>query len=186
MILGLGTDLVAVARVRTALQRHGERFSERILTAGEQDVCAGRSDPPLCVAARFAAKEAAAKALGTGFRLGVRLRDLEVVRDSGRPPRLRVHGEAAPDFGVEVQPGVAARHLAAQQHMADLLRLDLFIHGRVIAVDHVALIIAPRDPSAIWATPSPCGFVPGQDGPSPSLGHTAPVRGKCPATGCSR
>lgn len=95
MILGLGTDLVAVARVRAALRRHGERFSERILTPDEQDVCARRSDPPLCVAARFAAKEAAAKALGTGFRLGVRLRDLEVVRASGQPPQLHFHGEAA-------------------------------------------------------------------------------------------
>ncbi|HKJ70783.1 MAG TPA: holo-ACP synthase [Gammaproteobacteria bacterium] len=95
MILGVGTDLVAVERIRRALDRHGERFLERVLTSGERSVCSGRADPALCVASRFAAKEGAAKALGTGFGGEVRLTDLEVVRSPGRAPELRLHGGAA-------------------------------------------------------------------------------------------
>lgn len=109
MILGLGTDLVAVDRVRSALERHGERFSERVLTASEQALCRFRSDPALCVAARFAAKEAAAKALGTGIGQGVRLKDLEVVRESGQPPQLRLHGRAA---AVAAELGILRTHLS--------------------------------------------------------------------------
>ncbi|HKJ87057.1 MAG TPA: holo-ACP synthase [Gammaproteobacteria bacterium] len=95
MIVGLGSDLVAVDRVRRALDRNGERFLDRILTAGERESAAGRQDPGLFVASRFAAKEAAAKALGTGIHRGVRFRDLEVVRSPGNPPELRLHGGAA-------------------------------------------------------------------------------------------
>ena len=109
MILGLGTDLVAVERVRAALQRHGERFSERILTPGERALCDDRSDPALCLAARFAAKEASAKALGTGFGHGVRMRDLEVVRESGRAPQLHMHGGAA---AVAADLGIVRAHLS--------------------------------------------------------------------------
>jgi len=95
MILGLGTDLVAVERIRKALGRHGDRFLDRVLTPGEQAACRQRADPGQYVASRFAAKEAAAKALGTGFTGGVRLTDLEVVRQPGRPPELLLHGGAA-------------------------------------------------------------------------------------------
>ena len=109
MILGLGTDLVAVERVRSALHRHGARFLERVLTPEERALCDHRADPALCVAARFAAKEAAAKALGTGFRGGVRLVDLEVVREPGRAPGLRLHGGAA---AVAAGLGVTRAHLS--------------------------------------------------------------------------
>lgn len=109
MILGLGTDLVAVERVRSALQRHGERFSERILTPGEHALCDDRADPALCLASRFAAKEAGAKALGTGFGHGVRMRDLEVVRESGRAPQLHMHGGAA---AVAADLGILRAHLS--------------------------------------------------------------------------
>lgn len=95
MVLGLGSDLVAVARIREAIERHGLRFQERVLTAAERAFCAQRPDPAPCVAARFAAKEAAAKALGTGLRQGVRLTDLEVVRPPGGAPELHLHGPAA-------------------------------------------------------------------------------------------
>jgi len=91
----MGTDLVAVDRIRDALARHGDRFLARVLTAGEQAACRDRGDPAQCVASRFAAKEAAAKALGTGFSDGVRLLDLEVARQPGHPPRLHLHGAAA-------------------------------------------------------------------------------------------
>ncbi len=95
MILGLGTDLVAVARIRSALEHRGERFARRLLTEAEWRICQDREDPAQCLAARFAAKEAAAKALGTGFQQGIRFRDLEVLRSSGEPPCLVFHGAAA-------------------------------------------------------------------------------------------
>ncbi|MEF8792207.1 holo-ACP synthase [Thiohalorhabdus sp.] len=109
MILGLGTDLVAVDRVRSALESHGERFLERVLTASESELCRSRGDPALCVAARFAAKEAGAKALGTGIGQGVRLRDLEVVRESAQPPQLCLHGQAA---AVAAEQGIVRTYLS--------------------------------------------------------------------------
>lgn len=107
-ILGLGTDLVEVARVRQALERHGERFRSRVLTAGERREGDMRPDPAQHLALRFAAKEAGAKALGTGLR-GVRLRDLEVRRDPGGPPRLVLDGGAAERAG---KLGVERIHLS--------------------------------------------------------------------------
>lgn len=95
MILGLGTDLVAVERIRRALDRHGDRFLARALTAAEWAGCRERADPAQCVASRFAAKEAAAKALGTGLAGGVRLTQLEVVRPPGSAPQLHLYGGAA-------------------------------------------------------------------------------------------
>jgi holo-[acyl-carrier protein] synthase len=95
-IRGLGVDLVDVARVRALLERHGDRFKERTFTAGEIAYCDHRADPATHYAARFAAKEAAAKALGTGlWAEGVDWKDFEVTRaDNGRPG-LRLHGAAA-------------------------------------------------------------------------------------------
>jgi holo-[acyl-carrier protein] synthase len=95
VILGLGTDLVAVARIRTAWQRHGDRLAERVLTPAERQTGTERADFAAYLASRFAAKEAGAKALGTGFRDGIRLRDIEVQRAPGGPPRLHWHGPAA-------------------------------------------------------------------------------------------
>jgi holo-[acyl-carrier protein] synthase len=109
VIVGLGTDLVAVDRIRRALGRHGERFLERVLTAGERAVCQQRPDPALFVASRFAAKEAGAKALGTGFQDGVRLTDLEVVRPRGQAPQLHLHGPAA---RYAATLGVVRQHLS--------------------------------------------------------------------------
>jgi holo-[acyl-carrier protein] synthase len=109
VILGLGNDLVAVARVADALQRHGERFMARVLTDAEAELCRRRQDPAVCVAARFAAKEAAAKALATGLRQGVRLTDLEVVRQPGGAPHLQLHGAAAE---LARSRGVARTHLS--------------------------------------------------------------------------
>src|SRR5690554_4003012 len=92
-ILGLGLDVVEVERIRLALERRGERLVKRILTSEEQkDV----GDPPrvASVAARFAAKEAVAKAFGTGIR-GFNFRDIEVQRDGLGAPGVRLHGGAA-------------------------------------------------------------------------------------------
>jgi holo-[acyl-carrier protein] synthase len=103
VIRGLGSDLVAVERMRSAWMRHGERLTRRILTPAEQAYGRDRPDFPAYLASRFAAKEAGSKALGTGLRDGVRLRDLEVQRSPYSAPRLLLHGaagEAAARLGV--------------------------------------------------------------------------------------
>ncbi len=89
-MLRVGVDLIEVARVEAALARHGERFLQRCFTAGEQADCAGR---PASLAARFAAKEAVAKALGCGIG-AVRWLDIEVISGPDREPQLRLLGTA--------------------------------------------------------------------------------------------
>src|SRR5437016_14035124 len=76
MILGLGSDLIDIRRVEAAIARFGDRFLDRIFTETERRRCERRANPGPSYARRFAAKEAAAKALGTGFRSGVFWRDL--------------------------------------------------------------------------------------------------------------
>lgn len=94
MILGLGTDLVAIARVEALLARHGERFLRRVFTAAEQDECLRRARPAVHLAARLAAKEAAMKAIGTGWSLGVRWLDIEVRSSGAVRPTIRLDGVA--------------------------------------------------------------------------------------------
>ncbi len=89
-MLVTGVDIVEVSRISRVAERYGQRFIGRIYTEGEAAYCRGRA-PQL--ATRFAAKEAVMKALGTGIR-GVRWRDVEVVRDGGRAPSIRLHGTA--------------------------------------------------------------------------------------------
>jgi len=86
----VGVDIIEIPRIRQALDRWGERFLRRIYTPGETAYC--RNRPPQ-LAARFAAKEAVMKALGTGIR-GVGWREIEVVRERGRAPTIRLHGRA--------------------------------------------------------------------------------------------
>jgi holo-[acyl-carrier protein] synthase len=86
MIVGIGSDLVDVRRIERVIARHGERFLERIFTATERSRAERRADRMETYAKRFAAKEACAKALGTGLRAGVFWRDMGVVNlPSGRP-----------------------------------------------------------------------------------------------------
>ena len=94
MILRTGVDLIEIERMRQAIERHGERFLRRVFTAGELAHCAGRVES---LAARFAAKEAGAKALQTGiWRQGIGWTDLEVVRDEvSGAPSLILHNAAA-------------------------------------------------------------------------------------------
>ena len=94
MIIGIGLDIVEVARIRSLLERHAERFKERTFSADEVAFCDGCADPAIHYAARFAAKEAAAKALGTGFAEGVSWQDIEVLREPSGAPRLELHGRA--------------------------------------------------------------------------------------------
>jgi holo-[acyl-carrier protein] synthase len=98
-ILGLGFDATDIPRIREVFQQYGDRFLRRILTDGEIAYCTRRRDPVPHIAGRFAAKEAAMKALGTGHTQNVLWRDVEVVRYGG-PPQLRFHGGAARRFAV--------------------------------------------------------------------------------------
>lgn len=94
MIVGLGVDIAEVDRVRAAVERHGEAFLKRLFTAGEIAYCERHRDRYERYAGRFAAKEAAMKALGTGWRRGVRWVDIEVVRLPGGKPALQLRGRA--------------------------------------------------------------------------------------------
>ena len=94
MVRGIGVDLCEVARIKEALERHGERFEGRIFTDGEVAYCRGMKFPEIHFAARFAAKEAAFKVLGTGWGAGVRWRDVEVLRDPRGAPLLALAGAA--------------------------------------------------------------------------------------------
>src|SRR5919106_1457203 len=93
-IIGIGLDATDLHRVAELLQRYGERFLRRVFTEGEIAYCMRRRDPVPHLAGRFAVKEAAMKALGTGRSRGVLWKDIEVVR-AGGPPQLRLHGGAA-------------------------------------------------------------------------------------------
>ncbi|HKD65420.1 MAG TPA: holo-ACP synthase [Candidatus Binataceae bacterium] len=98
MIFGTGIDLIEVERVRQALERPatGVRFRQRVFTQGEIDYCEARGRGRFqSYAARFAAKEAVMKALGTGWNRHVGWRDIEVYRSRGRPPSIKLSGKAA-------------------------------------------------------------------------------------------
>lgn len=94
MIRGIGVDIVKVDRIEKAVERWGHRFLERIFTAAEIERCQKRARPAQCLALRFAAKEAFAKALGLGMRKGLRWRDIEVVHDNFGKPDLLLHNQA--------------------------------------------------------------------------------------------
>ena len=94
MIIGIGTDIVEIERIRGVLSRKGESFVKRILTPAEQMQFESKKDQSRFLAKRFAAKEAAAKALGTGFRQGVSWQDFEVLNDELGRPQLFSSGKA--------------------------------------------------------------------------------------------
>jgi holo-[acyl-carrier protein] synthase len=95
MIVGTGIDIAEVPRVGQSIERFGERFLRRVFTEEEIKYCDSKANRVERYAARFAAKEAAMKALGTGWNRGVRWRDIEVLRQPGRRPTIRFHGVAA-------------------------------------------------------------------------------------------
>jgi len=94
-VIGLGVDLADTARIQALLEKSGERFKARVFTEGECAYCDSCANPALHYTARFAAKEAVAKALGTGFAEGVSWKDIEVVREASGAPRIVLHGAAA-------------------------------------------------------------------------------------------
>lgn len=95
MIVGSGIDLVEIHRIQQSVDRFGARFLNKIYTAAEQRYCLARRNAAESLAARFAAKEAGAKALGTGMSRGVTWLEIEVVRELGGRPTLRFYGRAA-------------------------------------------------------------------------------------------
>lgn len=95
MIIGIGSDLCDIDRIARSLERHGERFTHRLFTDGERRRSDGKATRAASYAKRFAAKEACAKALGTGLRAGVFWRDMEVVNLPSGRPTMRLTGGAA-------------------------------------------------------------------------------------------
>jgi len=96
-IIGIGLDATEIPRVSSTIERYGDRFLQRIFTEGEIAYCQAHRRAAQHFAARFAVKEAAMKALGTGHSRGVLWKDIEVVRRGG-PPQLQLHGGAARRF----------------------------------------------------------------------------------------
>ena len=95
MIVGTGIDIAEVRRIAESIERFGARFLHRVFTEAEIEYCDSKANRAERFAARFAAKEAAMKALGTGWNHGVRWRDVEVARKPGSRPTIRFHGKAA-------------------------------------------------------------------------------------------
>jgi holo-[acyl-carrier protein] synthase len=122
-IIGLGLDATEIPRIAALIERYGERFIRRLFTDGEVAYCNRRRTPAIHFAARFAAKEAGMKALGTGHSQEVLWRDLEVVRRGG-PPQLQFHGGAA-------------RRFAAMGARSSLLTIT---HTEALALAQVLLI----------------------------------------------
>lgn len=124
-IIGLGIDATDIPRIAAALERYGERFMNRVFTDGEIAYCRRRRQPAIHFAGRFAAKEAAMKALGTGHTQNVLWRDVEVVRQGG-PPQLQFHGGAA-------------RRFAAIGAQSSLLTIT---HSETLAIAQVVILRA--------------------------------------------
>jgi holo-[acyl-carrier protein] synthase len=116
MIVGSGIDLVEIGRIQQSVERYGKRFLDRVYTAAEQAYCLRKRKSAESLAARFAAKEAGAKALGTGISRGVNWLEIEVIRELGGRPSLRFHGRAA-----EIAERMGVAHTALSiTHTADL------------------------------------------------------------------
>jgi holo-[acyl-carrier protein] synthase len=122
MIVGTGIDIAEVARIRHTIERFGDRFLQRIFTADEMKYCDSKANRVERYAARFAAKEAAMKALGTGWNRGVRWRDCEVARSPGRRPTLVFHGKAG-EFAAKLGVRNAALSIShtAEQAIAQVI-----------------------------------------------------------------
>ena len=123
-VLGLGVDIIEVARIRASLDRHGERFYNRICTPGEIAYCTQMRDPAPCFAARFAAKEAVSKALGTGIGAQCGWLDIEVRRKASGEPFIVFH-----DAGAET-----AKRLGINKMMISLSHTEHYACAQAIAL----------------------------------------------------
>ncbi len=109
MILGLGNDIIDIERIERTIARFGDRFLDRVFTEVERKKSDRRRERAASYAKRFAAKEACAKALGTGFRRGVFWRDMGVINLPSGRPTLLLTGGAARQLERITPPGLAAR-----------------------------------------------------------------------------
>ncbi len=125
MILGTGVDLAEVPRIRAAIERHGRRFVERIFTEREIAYVERKANKYERYAGRFAAKEAGMKAIGTGWKRGVRWRDFEVANMPTGKPTLVLYGEAAE---IANRMGVKSVSLSLT-HTADLGMAHVILEG---------------------------------------------------------
>lgn len=107
MVIGIGTDIIEIDRIQRSVGRYGEAFLRRVFTPGEIAYCQARKNSAESFAARFAAKEAGAKALGTGISRGVNWREFEVRRAPGQRPELHLSGRAS-----EIAAALGIRRLA--------------------------------------------------------------------------
>jgi holo-[acyl-carrier protein] synthase len=125
MIVGTGIDIAEVPRIAQAIQRYGDRFLLRIFTDGERRYCDSKANRIERYAARFAAKEAAMKALGTGWNHGVRWRDIEVCRQPGGRPTITFRGRAA-----ELAARLGTKHVALSlTHTAELALAQVILEN---------------------------------------------------------
>ena len=116
VVIGVGTDLIEISRIERSLERFGEAFLQRVFTAGEVAYCTAKKNSAESFAARFAAKEAGAKALGTGISRGVSWREFEVKRSHGHRPELHLSGRAQ-----EIAQALGIRRLSLSiTHSRDL------------------------------------------------------------------
>lgn len=109
MILGIGNDLIDIRRIEKSLERFGARFVERVFTETEQKKSDGRAQRAASYAKRFAAKEACSKALGTGFRDQVFMKDMGVVNLSSGKPTLKLTGGALKRLEAMTPPGMVVQ-----------------------------------------------------------------------------
>lgn len=119
MVWGAGVDIVEIERVKKAVLKYGQRFLCRVFTEGEIAYCFGQKDPYPHLAVRWAAKEAAAKALGCGLR-GLAWRELAVERREDGRPRLRLSGRAA---ALAAARGIASFHLSLSHNRTTALAM---------------------------------------------------------------
>lgn len=125
MIVGTGVDITEVERINAAVKRFGDRFLRRVFTPAEVKYCMGKPNAAERLAARFAAKEAGMKAIGTGLRHGITWHDVEVLRVPGQRPMLKFHGKAA-EFAARL--GCKRTHLSLS-HTADQAIAHVILEG---------------------------------------------------------
>jgi len=125
MIVGSGIDLIEIGRIQQAIDRYGGRFLNRVYTSAEQSYCLRKRKSAESFAARFAAKEAGAKALGTGISFGVNWLEFEVIREPSGRPTLKFHGRAAQIAG---HLGVTRAALSIT-HTADLAMASIVLEN---------------------------------------------------------
>ena len=125
MIIGSGIDMVEIRRIQHAVDRYGQRFLDRVYTQSEQAYCLRKRNSGESLAARFAAKEAGAKALGTGISYGVSWLEIEVVREPSGRPTLKFHGRAG-----EIAARMGMAHAALSiTHTAELAMASVVLEN---------------------------------------------------------